>query len=382
MKDISDNIVKNSKNFAKKSRKLAKKLLGESKNILGDSVKGSHDLLNKSLNDGKKFAKNLQNRGSKVADDFSKGNVQDGLKHTGSMLKGTLDDIKNSVDSSLDSTLKNKYFTISIMILLALYSAFITPRLPRGFALFCDHIVIKIIMALLIVLISTKDIALAVLVALAYILTLQTANKYKLIDNSNNVEPKYSLNNEYFANNNEDEEESEEDTTNEVNEIIEIQNGGNNTSLEVVPAQNSNGLVNDDKVCVDNLGNNLCPDNIGDNNNLGQNVDIIASVDNLNIGNTQLNNSEEEVQPIYAENPVSSELLVNNEANNEVNNTLPTPVMSRCSYSVNNIVPSDNNLVLGTNQKSCVQSFKRQACIQGLNTPVPYSDDVVFSTVN
>ena len=109
------------------------------------------------------------------------------LKSSGKLVTGTFNEIVDDIEGTLETGISNKYVSTTLKVLLAFYAAFAAPHLPRSVASLLDHTVVRILIAVLIVYLATKDASLAILVALAFVLSLQTANKYKVIDTSRSV---------------------------------------------------------------------------------------------------------------------------------------------------------------------------------------------------
>ena len=92
--------------------------------------------------------------------------------------------ISNS-ELNLKQLLTNPYARVSLRVFLGLYAAFAAPNLPKNLALFLDSAVIRIIFASLIIYVGYKEDPLtALMLAIVFVITLQTADKYKLYDTS------------------------------------------------------------------------------------------------------------------------------------------------------------------------------------------------------
>ena len=157
-------------------------LVKETGNMAGNTLKGATNL-----------ASNTFKRGSDVANNLLHGKVKGTLGASKDLVTGTIGEVMDDIEGSLKYGLSNKYVSTTLKVLIALYAAFAAPSLPKGVAAFFDNSLVRITVAILIVYLATKDSSLAILVALAFILTLQTANKYKLIDTSESVSPKGQL---------------------------------------------------------------------------------------------------------------------------------------------------------------------------------------------
>lgn len=190
MSEITNKVVKG-------SRKLVNKASSRSKKLAKNLTDGTQQFIDGTLKSTDKIAKDISNNSKNIYKQFEKGNITEGIKGTG-----------NLVSSSFGKIVDNQYLNIILKVIIAVYTAFTIPHISKGFAYFFDNLIVKILFALLIVFVSSKDPSLSILIALSYILTLQQANKYRLIERSQRVQP--TFNNEYF---NYDEETSQETST-------------------------------------------------------------------------------------------------------------------------------------------------------------------------
>ena len=92
-----------------------------------------------------------------------------------------------AIETVMNRALSNDYITTSIKVLLALYAALAAPKLPKVVLDILSSTLSKIVGAFLIVFMSTQNPGIALLIAVAFIITLQTANKMKLYDTSLSV---------------------------------------------------------------------------------------------------------------------------------------------------------------------------------------------------
>ena len=91
--------------------------------------------------------------------------------------------LKNS-ETILNRALDNNYINVSLKILLGLYAALVAPKLSPSLANLMDNTVVRILVAFIIVFMATRDPGLALLISVAFIITLQTANKLRLYNTS------------------------------------------------------------------------------------------------------------------------------------------------------------------------------------------------------
>ena len=91
--------------------------------------------------------------------------------------------LKNS-ETILNRALDNNYINVSLKILLGLYAALVAPKLSPSLANLMDNTAVRILVAFVIVFMATRDPGLALLISVAFIITLQTANKLRLYNTS------------------------------------------------------------------------------------------------------------------------------------------------------------------------------------------------------
>ena len=93
-------------------------------------------------------------------------------------------DLLKNLETVLNRGLDNKYINITIKILIGLYAALVAPKLPANLADLMDNTFVRIFFAFVIVFMATRDPSMALLISVAFILTLQTANKLRLYKTS------------------------------------------------------------------------------------------------------------------------------------------------------------------------------------------------------
>lgn len=92
-----------------------------------------------------------------------------------------------STETVLNRTLSNEYILTTIKVFLGLYAAFAAPKLPPSILGLFDNILFRIVVAFSIIMIATREPGIALMLAIAFIITLQTANKLRLMDGSLSV---------------------------------------------------------------------------------------------------------------------------------------------------------------------------------------------------
>jgi hypothetical protein len=91
-------------------------------------------------------------------------------------------DLVVTAETVLNRSLDNVYISTTLKVLIGLYAAFAAPKLPPSLVDLMDNIVVRIAFAFIIVLTATRDAGMALMISIAFIVTLQTANKYRLIN--------------------------------------------------------------------------------------------------------------------------------------------------------------------------------------------------------
>ena len=91
-----------------------------------------------------------------------------------------MEEVQNIVSNGekvLNRALDNIYISTAIKVFIGLYAGFAAPKLPPTLVNLMDNILVRIMVAFVIVLTATRDPSIAILIAVAFIITLQTANK-------------------------------------------------------------------------------------------------------------------------------------------------------------------------------------------------------------
>jgi transposase len=335
--DITDSVVKSSKRLARKSQRALEK-----------GVKASNQFLQKNIDP---------------------------------KLSNSLNKIQGSFDKLLVKLVNNTQLNIIIKVAIALYAAFIAHTLPRCVVIFLDNILFKIILAIIIVYISSKDPSLSILIALAYILTLQRASYFYKQDKDNKMKSIYE--NEYF------------DDSNSKFDFLSNDNDSKGNIFDSV-SNDKNTLENTLKKIENKVSNEV---HLNDKHN--QEEHIIKSKkyndDKLfGIAFQEYDNTGEETithKPISKSNSISNDdtqyarLDVNDEPS-ECNIDGSVNPFTQPNYSAwsneDNITSGSQVQLNNINQKGCPQTFNNQECIQGLkhdNVPSAYDNNGSFHNI-
>lgn len=184
----------------------------------------------------------------------------------------------NEIDKILTRGLNNNYINLSLKILLGMYAALVAPKLPSALANLMDNTLMRIVVAFTIVFMATRDSGIALLISVAFIMTLQTANNFRLYNSSLSN----SLPNEtsWLPSSKEEESLTESEPSNNLDKLVENLEGSNfNNSLEGSPLDtdftdenqfdsvqnNRSGLETNDN-CIKTYNNQHCIQGLEDNN--------------------------------------------------------------------------------------------------------------------
>ena len=214
-------------------------------------------------------------------------------------------DLITQTETVLNRGLDNVYITTAIKVFLGLYAGFAAPKLPPSVLLLMDNIIFRVGVAFMIVLVATRDPSIALMISVAFIITLQTANKYRLI----------------------------------------------NTSLSVAaPGQTS--WLPSAKAGMDNFVGHENPEKKADHTE--------NPMDNA------VPSGEEPYMPFH-NNIEESDIEQMREAQISENfHNVERPFTTESQF-----VDAQSNTVPGSDQQSCVQTFKNQHCAQGLSVNSP-----------
>ena len=90
--------------------------------------------------------------------------------------------IIHEIEKILNRSLDNVYLNTALKVFLVLYAALAAPQFPPKLVFLMDNIFFRMGVAFLIVFMALRDPSLALIIAVAFVITLQTANKLRLIN--------------------------------------------------------------------------------------------------------------------------------------------------------------------------------------------------------
>lgn len=86
-------------------------------------------------------------------------------------------DLVNKTGQNVKSMFDNQTFTLVVSLILALYAGLAAPALPKSVIIFFDTIIGKLIFLFLIAYVASRNIQIALMIALGFLITLYLANK-------------------------------------------------------------------------------------------------------------------------------------------------------------------------------------------------------------
>jgi len=87
----------------------------------------------------------------------------------------------STIEKVLNGALDNIYINTGIKVFLGLYAAFAAPNLPPFLLGLFDTILFRILVAFVIIFMAIREPSIAIMIAVAFVITLHAANKYKLV---------------------------------------------------------------------------------------------------------------------------------------------------------------------------------------------------------
>ena len=220
----------------------------------------------------------------------------------------------SQTEGTINRALDNVYISTIIKVFIGLYAAFAAPKLPPSLVNLMDNVLVRIGFAFTIVLVATRDPQIALMVAIAFIITLQTANKFRLINTSLSVAAP-----------------GQSSWLPSAKDLVS----------EETPAENANVDLNEEALRPMEQQQELLPHHA---NNYPEDHAIMAA-----------SRPSENFSDVNAE-PEGTSVCDNN------NSVFTT--QSQFTDAQSNEIP-------GADQGSCVQTFANQHCVQGLQENAP-----------
>lgn len=345
MTEVTDKVIKGSSDLFQGTVNAGEGLLKGTAQAGEGLLKGTADMGIGLVKDTGRLAKHTVKRTGKIAKRLFKGDIKGTLGSSGKLVTGTFQEIVDDIEGTIDTGLANQYVSTTLKVLLAFYAAFAAPHLPRSIARLLDNTIVRILIAVVIIYLATKDPSLAILVALAFVLSLQTANKYKLIDTSRSISVPGKLT------------------------WLPSQQTGHPAST---PYHHSTSPEDHLPTQAELSGPSR---NIGNNTVQANGISSYNTMEHFTDepGNLPEESRYASPQSVEAENMFTQHTL-SGDAEQSIKHAPTThtgdvsmedlPNQNQTSYT-----EIQNNRVPGANQSSCVQSWSNENCPQGLNVP-------------
>lgn len=252
----------------------------------------------------------------------------------------------SEAENILDRGLSNIYISTSIKVFLGLYAALAAPKLPKVLLELMNNVVVRVIWAAVIVVMATKDPSIAIITAVAFIVTLEAGNKMKLYDTGASV--------------------SDAGETS----WLPSAKGGESPMLPDMGPLNpvadmaSNAISNVTEVATNAITN------VADTANSVAGGAVGAVSGAINPA------TEEEIQPFLPHHNNKRINDINMMRNSNITEGLNVNAEEEVSApaaftSGQQFENAQSNNVPGANQGSCVQSWQNQHCSQGLQSTDP-----------
>ena len=281
-------------------------------------------------------------------------------------VENSLQEVISQIESVLNSGLDNIYINTGIKVFLGLYAAFAAPALPPKLVFLMDNVLVRIVVAFVIILMATRDPSLALIMAIAFIMTLQTANKLRLIDTSMSYSEPGESSWLPSAKENNNVNELEKDVGSDIDSDSDSDSDSDN-ELDKDEHEHEHEEHEQIKPLFPDTQNNLLENY--DNNNTNTGVDSV----------THTNTTQEPLavpQPDTAQNPFFNNVSEHDEKtislSRPTDNLKDKPTEPQGLLADESAAPISmlgTNEVPGADQSSCVGTFASQHCIQGLNNP-------------
>lgn len=284
--------------------------------------------------------------------------------------ENSFESVVKQIESILNTGLDNIYINTAIKVFLGLYAAFAAPSLPPNLVFLMDNTFVRISVAFVIILMATRDPSMALIMAIAFIMTLQTANKLRIINTSLSYsEPGESSwlpsakKHDHSDHDSEDDDSSDDDSSDD---------DSDDTDINVTqPSMVQNNMIQSNQVPTQNS--------------------ILESMENppppttTPVVNNNVENTTTTSVPVnVSENPFFRNVSDQDEANislsrpsDNLNEPAGEPAGLLATDDAAPLftgVPLGSNEIPGANQDSSINTFGSQHPIQGIgNSPTGYN---------
>ena len=300
-------------------------------------------------------------------------------KVSATKFSNSLNNVANNLNNNVRRVVKNEMAINVIRVLIILYTSFVVPVLDANTLAVLNNNVVRLVVCALIVYLSFMDVITAVLLTIAFVLTLHQGNKRTARNNSNNVIQDIEVN------------QQESDLVNQINNIsdVKVENYedlnnalNNNSPVQSVEAVNNsvetNATVNveDNQVPVNNAPVNNAPVNNVVEENQAENIaDIPVAMDTsaeANMASFNNNNAVAENEPPMRELPLEAVNMRHPASSTMTDNLLAVGAEFDANAPVGlttaqNLYDASENAVPGADIMNQVVSIEGSLSAQGMN---------------
>ena len=249
-------------------------------------------------------------------------------------------DSVETIETVLNRSLDNVYISTTIKVLIGLYAAFAAPKLPPSLVDLMDNIIVRVAFAFVIVLTATRDPSIALMIAIAFIVTLQTANKFRLMSTELSVAAPGQTSWLPSAK-----------TEGFFDQTVDFQNPDTPEEDEVAPEEDE-VAPEEDEVAPEEAD---IPEEATD-----------ETVENLTSRRRRERFTAELSPHFQAKRPEDLQVMMGSNLTNNIESD-PAAVFTTNAH----LKDAQSNQVDSADQLSCVKSMANQHCAQGLSTNTP-----------
>lgn len=249
-------------------------------------------------------------------------------------------DSVETIETVLNRSLDNVYISTTIKVLIGLYAAFAAPKLPPSLVDLMDNIIVRVAFAFVIVLTATRDPSIALMIAIAFIVTLQTANKFRLMSTELSVSAPGQTSWLPSAK-----------TEGFFDQTVDFQNPDTPEEDEVAPEEDE-VAPEEDEVAPEEAD---IPEEATD-----------ETVENLTSRRRRERFTAELSPHFQAKRPEDLQVMMGSNLTNNIESD-PAAVFTTNAH----LKDAQSNQVDSADQLSCVKSMANQHCAQGLSTNTP-----------
>jgi hypothetical protein len=295
-------------------------------------------------------------------------------KVSATKFSNSLNNVANNLNNNVRRVVKNEMAINLIRVLIILYTSFVVPLFDANTLAVLNNNVVRLVVCALIVYLSFMDVITAVLLTIAFVLTLHQGNKRTVRNNSNNVIQDIEVS------------QQESDLVNKINNIsnVKVENYedlnnalNNNSPVQSVEAVN-NSLENNATVNVEDNQvpvNNTPVNNVVEENQAENIADIPVAMDTsaeANMATFNNNNAAENNVAPMRELPLEAVNMRHPASSTMTDNLLAVGAEFDANAPVGlttaqNLYDASENAVPGADIMNQVVSVEGSLSAQGMN---------------